>query len=274
MSDNQERTCGHHQRYVSPEGDLQHSLQEERLSQHDQEEDTEQRRELADQRDDRIAAGAFEPLSRVAAAEFRSDRIARRERDHHMDDRRQQRAQQELRIVLLRVDQRDGLPGHRSDRNRHGGGAFGGSGRRRRGGQRIAQASRGNAGRGQELLVIEPDDLRPAVGLQVALEIRRDIDRRDRLAGPDVLHGRGQRTGAVDDLQARRRRDVFHQRTRSVRPVRIDDRHPKPSDDRVAEDGCENHERKQRHAEDQKQRHAIVKQPAALALRDQPKSGF
>jgi hypothetical protein len=42
----------------------------------------------------------------------------------------------------------------------------------------------------------------------------------------------------------------------------------------MAEDGREDHERKQRHAEDQKQRHTIVKQPTALALCDQPKSGF
>ena len=97
------------QRQVSLEGDLQHALQEERLGQHDQEEDAEQRRELAGQRDDRIASGAFEPGPRVAAAEFGADRIACGERDHHMDDRRQQRAQQELRIVLLRIDERDGL---------------------------------------------------------------------------------------------------------------------------------------------------------------------
>jgi hypothetical protein len=42
----------------------------------------------------------------------------------------------------------------------------------------------------------------------------------------------------------------------------------------VAENGRENHERKERHAEDQKQRHAIMKQPLAFALRDQPKSWF
>jgi hypothetical protein len=42
----------------------------------------------------------------------------------------------------------------------------------------------------------------------------------------------------------------------------------------MAEYGRENHERKQRHAEDQKQRHAIAKKPAALAFGDQPKSGL
>jgi hypothetical protein len=42
----------------------------------------------------------------------------------------------------------------------------------------------------------------------------------------------------------------------------------------MAEDGRENHERKEGHAEDQKQRHTIVKQPVALAPCDQQKSGF
>jgi hypothetical protein len=40
----------------------------------------------------------------------------------------------------------------------------------------------------------------------------------------------------------------------------------------MAEDGCQNHERKQRHAEDQKQRHPVVKQPLAFAPCDQQKS--
>ena len=140
VGNNQEGASGDHQRHVSPEGDLQHALQEERLDQHDQEEDAEQRRELAGQRDDRIATGAFEPGPRVATAEFGADGIACGERDHHMDDRRQQRAQQELRIVLLRIDKRDGLAGQRSHGRRRGRGALGGGGHGRRGGKRIAQA--------------------------------------------------------------------------------------------------------------------------------------
>ena len=140
VGNDQEGASGDHQRQVSPEGDLQHALQEERLNQHDQEEDAEQRRELAGQRDDRIASGAFEPGPRVATAEFGSDGIACGERDHHMDDRRQQRAEQELRIVLLRIDKRDGLRGQRSDGSRRGRGALGGGGHSRRGGKRIAQA--------------------------------------------------------------------------------------------------------------------------------------
>jgi hypothetical protein len=46
-----------------------------------------------------------------------------------MDDRRQQRTQQELRIVLLRIDERDGLPGQPSDGSWGRGGALGGGGR-------------------------------------------------------------------------------------------------------------------------------------------------
>ena len=91
---------GDHHRQVALEGNFQHALQEQRHGQHDQKEDREQRRELAGQRDDRIAAGAFEPGAHAAPAELGADRIAGGERDHHMDDGRQQRAQQELRIVL------------------------------------------------------------------------------------------------------------------------------------------------------------------------------
>jgi hypothetical protein len=40
----------------------------------------------------------------------------------------------------------------------------------------------------------------------------------------------------------------------------------------MAEDSRENNERKERHAENQEQRHAIVKQPMALAPRDKKKS--
>ena len=191
-----------------------------------------------------------------------------------MDDRWQQRTEQELRIVLLRVDKRDGLRGECSRGGRCGGGAAGGGGDGRRGGKRVAQARGRNAGRCQELLVIEPDDLRPPLGLQVALEIRRDMDCRNRLSGPYVLYGRGQRARAVDDFQARRRRDIFHQRARCVRFVLVDDRHAQPPYHRTAEDGCEDYEREERHAEDQKQRHAIAKQPAALAPSDQQKSGL
>ena len=274
IGNNQQGAGGDHQRQVSPEGDLQHALQKQRLGQHDQEEDTEQRRELAGQGCDRIATGTFEPGPRVATAEFGADGIAGGERDHHMDDRRQQRTQQELGIVLLRIDKRDGFRGECSHGSRRRGGAFGGSGHGRRGGKRIVQSRRCDAGRRQELLVIEAYDLRAALSLQVALEIWRDMDCRDRLARPNVPHGRRQRTGAVDDFQARRGRDVFHQGTRSVRLVLVDDRHPEPPYDRMAEYGGENHERKQRHAENQEQRHTIVKQPVALAPCDQPKSGF
>ena len=109
------------QRQVSFEGDFQHAFENERLGQHDQHKDAEQWRELAGERDDRIASGAFEPGPRVATAEFGANGIAGGERDHDMDDGRQQRAQQELRVILLRIDQRDGLRTQRSDRDRRTG---------------------------------------------------------------------------------------------------------------------------------------------------------
>ena len=59
---------------MSVEGDFQHAFQEERLGQHDQDEEAEQRRELADQRHDRIAEDLLArrggmPLSRLFVVE-------------------------------------------------------------------------------------------------------------------------------------------------------------------------------------------------------------
>ena len=44
------------------------------------------------------------------------------------------------------------------------------------GGQRVAHALRRDAGGGEELLIVKGDDLRAPLGLQVALEIGRDVD--------------------------------------------------------------------------------------------------
>ena len=98
-----------HHRHIAPEGNLQNSLQNKRLCQHDEEKDDKQRRKLAHERDDRIATGAFKPGPRVSPTKFRADRIACRERDHHMNDHRQQGAEQELRVVFLRIDEHNRL---------------------------------------------------------------------------------------------------------------------------------------------------------------------
>ncbi len=68
-------------------------------------------------------------------------------------------------------------------------------------------------------------------------------------------------------LRGLRGRDIFHQRTRRIRPVLVDNGDTEMPDDGMTEDGGENHERKQRHAEDQQQRHTIVKQPVRTPRR-------
>ena len=115
IADDQQRARGDHHGHVALERDLEQALQQQRHRQHDQEEDREQRRKLARQRDDRIAAGAGEPGAHAATAELGADRIAGGERDHHMDDHRQQRTQQELGIVPLRIDQHDRFGDQRPD---------------------------------------------------------------------------------------------------------------------------------------------------------------
>ena len=100
IGDDQQRCRGNDHRHIALERDSEQSLQDQRHRQHDDEEDREQRRELAGERDDRIAARAGEPRAHAAPPELGADRIAGGERDDHVDDHRQQRAQQELRVVL------------------------------------------------------------------------------------------------------------------------------------------------------------------------------
>ena len=132
-------------RHVALERDAEQSLQDQRHRQHDEEEDREQRRELARERDDRIAARAGEPGAHAAPPELGADRIAGGERDDDMDDHRQQRAQQELGVVLLRIDQHDRFGDQRPD-----------AGRLRR------RAVRGAACWRRRELSLRPDDATPA----------------------------------------------------------------------------------------------------------------
>jgi hypothetical protein len=57
----------------------------------------------------------LEGLLGIALAELGPHRIAGRNGDDHVDHHRQQRAEQELRVVALRVDQRDDLGDERPD---------------------------------------------------------------------------------------------------------------------------------------------------------------
>ncbi len=72
---------------------------------HEQYEDGEIGRELADQGGERTAAGRLHPFAKAARAELRSDGVARGYGDHDMQHGGQDRAQQELGIVQRGVGQ-------------------------------------------------------------------------------------------------------------------------------------------------------------------------
>ena len=104
------------------------------------------------------------------------------------------------------------------------------------GGEAVAQARRRDARGRQELLIVEGDDLRAALGLEVALEIGRDVDRGDGVAGADRARRRREIAGALDDAETGRRSHLLHEGARGLRSVRVDDDHPELADHRVTED--------------------------------------
>src|SRR5207245_6299652 len=124
------------------------------------------------------------------------------------------------------------------------------SGRAVRGGREaVAQTRRRDSRRRKELLVIESDDLRTSLGLQVALEIGRDIDCGNRLAGPYRPRRGREVAGALDDAETGRRGHLLHEGARGVRSVGVDDDHAEPADHRMTEDRGQDHEGEQRYAE-------------------------
>ncbi len=274
VADDQQHAGGDHHRHIALERDLEQSLQDQRHRQHDDDEDREQGRELARQRDDRIAAGAGEPGAHAAPPELGAHCVAGGDRDDHVDHHRQQRAQQKLRVVPLRVDQHDRLGDERPDLGRRRRRAV--RGRHAAGGGReaVAHARRRDAGRGQELLVIEGDDLRPALGLQVALEIGRHVHRGNGVAGFDRPRRGREVAGARDDAEAGGRGHLLDEGPRGLRSVLVDHDHAEPADHRAAEDRAQDHEGEQRHAEDQNDRHGVVQQPSQFAPGDQQEPGL
>ena len=93
----------------------------------------------------------------------------------------------------------------------------------------------GDAGGGQELLVIEGDDLRTAFGLEVALEVGRNVDGRDGVAGTDRARRRGEIAGALDDAEIGRGRHLLDEGARDLRAVLVDDDHAETADHRMTE---------------------------------------
>ena len=193
IADDQQRRRNDDHRHVALERNPEQPLQNERHRQHDDEENPEQRRELARQRHDRVAARASEPGAHAAAAELGAHRIAGGDRDDHMQHHRQQRAQQKLGVVPLRIDQHDGLGDERADAR-----CF-----RRRGSTavwrrwRLSLSPDERCRGGEELLIIEADHLRAPPGLQIALEIGRHVDGADGVAGADRARGRREVAGAL-----------------------------------------------------------------------------
>ena len=138
----------------------------------------------------------------------------------------------------------------------------------------VAEPRRSDTRGGEELLIIEADDLRAPPGLQIALEIGRHIDGADGIAGADRARGRGEVAGALDDAEPGRCRHLLRESARRLRSVRIDDDHPELADHRVAEHCGQHREGEQRNAEDQDQRRAVVQQPAPFAPCDQEEPGL
>ena len=199
---------------------------------HDQE-DAEQRHELAYERDQRPAAGGAHPGALAALRELRADRIAAGDRGHDVQHRRQNRPQQELGEVERRVrqdiffsdkDARLVAPVVRLARQR--------GGRRRNG----ALDRRGRVVAGREVLpVVQRHHLRPLPGEQVALEILGNVDGGDRIAGADRLHRASHVARSLGDGDAWRGGDRLHIDERSRGAVRVDDGDAKIANDRVAE---------------------------------------
>src|SRR5205807_10390707 len=98
-----------------------------------------------------------------------------------------------------------------------------GRGRLHRSRKAVAQARRRHARGGQELLVVEGDDLRAPPGLEVALEIGRNVGGGDGFTGTDGAGGGGEITRALNDAETGRRGHLFHEHARGVGSVRVDD---------------------------------------------------
>ena len=200
IADQEQRRGNDDHCHIALEGDAEQPFQDQRHRQHDHEKDRKQRRELPGERHDRIATGAGEPGAHATTAKFGADRIAGGDRHDHMHDHRQQRSQQELGIIPLRIDQHDGFGGQRTDarRTRRSAGRRAPAG----GPETVDQARRCDTGRGEELLVIEGNNRRAALGLQITFEFGRQIDGADGLARPYRARCRCQVAGALDDAEA------------------------------------------------------------------------
>ena len=130
-----------------------------------------------------LRPGDLPPRPDAATTELRADRVSRGYRDHHVEHGRQHRPQQERGVTERRVGQDVFLgqqsrrrllrlrDGHRRGRDRGG-----------RRGHGVADALRSAVAGREVLRVVIGDRTRPATGQQILLEVRRQVDRGDRLS--------------------------------------------------------------------------------------------
>jgi hypothetical protein len=114
--------------------------------------------------------------------------------------------------------------------------------------------------------------LRAPPGLEVALEISRNVDGGDGFAGADGAGGGGEITRTFNDVEIGRRGHLFHEYARGVGSVRVDHDHPELTNDRMAEHRGQDGEGKQRHSENENDRCAVMQQPTPFALGDEPEA--
>ena len=239
---------------------------------HHDEEDAEQRHELAHERDQRAPAGGAHPRSFASPGELRADRVAAGDRRDDVQHGRQDGPQQELGEVQRRVRQ-DILLGDkrarlvaaavRLARQRSG----------RRGDRAGYGRSRVVAG-GEILPVVQGDDLRPLPGEEIVLEVFRDVDSRNRVAGANSLHGAPHVARPLGDCHAWRGSDRLHVNERSRGAVGVDNGDPKVANDRIAERERQDGEGEDRNQDGQHERDPVALHPAQLARGDEKQSGL
>ena len=273
IGNHQERGARSHDQGVAPERHAEEAVNNHGVDDHHQNEDAEQRRELADERRQRAAAGGAQPSAQAAPRELGADRIAGGDGDNDVEDVRQDRSQQELRVIQRRIGEHIFFDDERAGSERfRGGGRRVRQCRRRRGNG--AGKRRRSAVAGREVLpVVENDNSRALAVDQIALEILGDIDRGDRVSGAYRVHRAGHVAGALRDAHAGRRRNRLDIDQRCRRSVGVDDADPEVANDRVAENPSQNGEGDNRHADRQEEREPIAPHPAQFARGDETEAG-
>ena len=118
IGDDEQAGRGPHQHRVAAKGNIEEAVDDAGVGDHHQNKNRKQRRELAEKRGERAAAGGLEPCTQAAPRKFGPDRIASGDRDDDVKNGRQNGAEQELGVVLRRVGEHILLDNERSRRER------------------------------------------------------------------------------------------------------------------------------------------------------------